>query len=77
MDSYEVKLKRFLSEYVRIPKEYLDKDGTIQERWLPLCVCVLMDSGVFTKYDMKKKALADYGIIIPDRYFETETWEKA
>lgn len=65
------RLTKFLCEYISIPQKYRDENGNVSnEGAIKYCIGFLVDNNVFEKEEMRKQALKDYNIIIPQYYFK-------
>lgn len=67
---FEQYLVDFIRSYVNINCEFFDENDMLKDSVVKLCINYLLDHEVFTKSSMKKVALIDYHIIIPEKYFE-------
>lgn len=67
--TYIERVTKFLSEYLKIPKDMLYPDGNMVESAIPICVKYLIEKGIFTKEEMRKHAMKDYAVILPHSYF--------
>lgn len=67
---FEQCLVDFLRNYLNVNCEFFDENDMLRDSVVKLCINYLLDHEVFTKSSMKKVALKDYHIIIPEKYFE-------
>ena len=73
MDMYQetrVRITEFLEQYVRPSPESLLPDGCLTDAAIEQSIALLLDSDVFEhEYDLKRQALKDFSVIIPDELF--------
>lgn len=67
MGSFYERLARFLSEYAKRASD----DGPIPPDpvYIRDAIGVLIDEGVFTRDELRRAALEQYDVIIPDSFF--------
>lgn len=62
---------KFLEKYLNIPEDFYIGNGILHYSCIPICFKYLIDKKVFLSVEkIKKKALTDYSIILPDKYFK-------
>ena len=71
-DYYNKRITAFLQESVDIPGSLLKNKMLRAETTIKLAMQLLTEEAKYEKEDLRKKALAEYGIIIPHYYFQEE-----
>ena len=71
-DYYNKRITAFLQESVDIPGSLLKNKMLRAETTIKLAMQLLTEEAKYEKEDLRKDALAEYGIIIPYYYFQEE-----
>lgn len=71
-DYYNKRITAFLQESIDIHDSLLRNGLLISETTINLAMQILTDEAKYEKEDLRKEALAEYGIIIPHYYFQEE-----
>lgn len=71
-DYYNKRITAFLQESIDIHDSLLRNGLLISETTIKLAMQILTDKARYEKEDLRKEALAEYGIIIPHYYFQEE-----
>ena len=71
-DYYNKRITAFLQESVDIPDSLLKNRMLRAETTIKLALRLLTEEAKYEKEDLRKEALAEYGIIIPHYYFQEE-----
>lgn len=71
-DYYNKKIIAFLQESIDIHGSLLRNGLLVSETTIKLAMQILTDEARYEKEDLRKEALAEYGIIIPHYYFQEE-----
>lgn len=71
-DYYNKRITAFLQESIDIHGSLLRNGLLISETTINLAMQILTDEARYEKEDLRKEALAEYGIIIPHYYFQEE-----
>lgn len=71
-DYYNKRITAFLQESIDIHDSLLRNGLLISETTIKLAMQILTDEARYEKEDLRKEALAEYGIIIPHYYFQEE-----
>lgn len=71
-DYYNKRITAFLQESVDIPGSLLKNKMLRAETTIKLAMQLLTEEAKYEKEDLRKDALAEYGIIIPHYYFQEE-----
>lgn len=71
-DYYNKRITAFLQESVDIPGSLLKNKMLRAETIIKLALQLLTEEAKYEKEDLRKEALAEYGIIIPHYYFQEE-----
>ena len=71
-DYYNKRITAFLQESIDIHDSLLRNGLLISETTIKLALRLLTEEAKYEKEDLRKEALAEYGIIIPHYYFQEE-----
>lgn len=71
-DYYNKRITAFLQESIDIHDSLLRNGLLISETTIKLAMQILTNEARYEKEDLRKEALAEYGIIIPHYYFQEE-----
>lgn len=71
-DYYNKRITAFLQKSVDIPGRLLKNKMLRAETTIKLAMQLLTEEAKYEKEDLRKEALAEYGIIIPHYYFQEE-----
>lgn len=74
-DYYNKRITAFLQESIDIHDSLLRNGLLISETTIKLALRLLTEEAKYEKEDLRKEALAEYGIIIPHYYFQEERAE--
>ena len=64
--SYAWQLTGFLQEYLQIPRNGYNPDGTLTAACIRQSLQLLLKEEVFDPQELRQQAYKDYGILIPD-----------